>query len=489
MRLNPLWERKNRIVAILVAYGLSVWALWALLPPRPRLSIDLPEPGSAVVISRDGQTLVTESDGPSENPSSTLCVWDLRTGRLNAELPVISGPIWEVIVSPDGSLVAAKAGSKLEGEARLPILHVHEVATGRETNLFLLRDAEGFHGGDACFSPDGSTLAFAADVQKVRSVMLWDVPSRQVRAVLQGQHGPLAFSPDGRTLATVMSCADPHVKLWDVMTGRERCKLDQPKINYVEEMKLISIKHLAFSIDGSTLGTIGIISLADERKWHEELERALKFDFETHSPSDLIRAWDPATGRLQAERLSSGFFSTAASDIPWNCIYIFHNERGEKLEHLLDPSTGSERLCVAVHGEPDYCPSDLWIGSRYGIRSAPNDRLILVQQSCGYTPPSGWSDWLSKLLPRWRSAVRATRWSSTLYDLRDGRRGPTLADQSFGCFSPDGQVLATMSNDDKTVSIWDLPPGRPWLAILAWAVLPAGLLILVERWRLRHARA
>src|SRR5262249_11270535 len=149
LRLPYHWERKTRIIAILSVYGLSAWALSTYLPPQPRLSITLPERGSAVVISHDGRSLVTESVGPSENPSSTLCVWDLRTGRLNAELPVISGPIWEVLVSPDGSLVAARVGSKLEGKGRLPILRVYEVATGQETNQFLLRDADGFHGGDA----------------------------------------------------------------------------------------------------------------------------------------------------------------------------------------------------------------------------------------------------------------------------------------------------------------------------------------------------
>jgi WD40 repeat protein len=488
MRLNPLWEKKNRILAILVAYGLSVGALWAFLPPRPRISITLPEPGYAVAISRDGRTLVTESKGPSENPSSTLRVWDLRTGRLNAELPEISGPIWEVIVSPDGSLVAAIVGTKLEGEGRLPILHVYEVATGQETNRFLLRDAEGFHGGHACFSPDGSTLAFATDVQRVRTVTLWDVPTRQVRTVLQGQQEPLAFSPDGWTLATVTSASDTLVKVWDVMTGRERLTLDHPRIDYKEEMELtFIIPHLAFSIDGATLGMIGFISLTDRGRFVEEVERGLKGDYEERSPSHLIRRWDMVTGRVQAERLSSYVHSTAPTDIPWESVYILEQDQGEEWEHLLDPLTGSERFRVAVQGLPDYAQCDIWLGPVYGIRPAPNDEFVLVQQSSGSHLSSGWRDWLSKLIPWWKWAKRSTRWSSALYDLRNGRHVVTLPDQSFGCFSRDGQALATLSNEDKTVYIWDLPPNTPWLTILGWAALPAGLLIMVERWRLRQA--
>jgi hypothetical protein len=490
MRLNPLWEKKNRIVAILVAYGLSVWALWALLPPRPRLSITLQERANAVVISRDGRSLVTESDGPSENPSSRLCVWDLRNGRLKAELPVISGPIWEVIVSPDGSLVAAKLGSKLEREGRLPILHVYEIETGQEMNRFLLSDVEGFHGGDACFSPDGSTLAFATDVQNVLSVILWDVPSRQVRAVLQGQHGPLAFSPDGRTLATViMSASDTQIKVWDVMTGRERLTLDQPRIDYKEEMVLTSIiPHLAFSIDGGTLGMIGFISPTDHGRVVEELERGLKGDYEERPPSHLIRTWDTVTGRVQAERLSSYVFSTASTEIPWDGVYILEYDQDQGEERLLDPVSGTERFRLPVRGEPDYAQSCVSMGPWFGVRPAPERRLIMLQRSWFDLSSGGWQDWLAKVIPHWNSA-RRLQWSLSLYDLCEGRHLATLSAQSCGCFSPDGQVLATMSNDDKTVSIWDIPPSRPWLAIFGWAVLPAGLLILVERWRLRHARA
>jgi WD40 repeat protein len=385
--------------------------------------------------------------------------------------------------------VAAIVGSKLEGEGRLPILHVYEVATGQETNRFLLRDAEGFHGGHACFSPDGNTLAFATDVQKVRTVTLWDVPTRLVRTVLQGQQEPLAFSPDGWTLATVTSACDTQVKVWDVMTGRERLTLDHPRIDYKEEMELsFIIPHLAFSIDGATLGMIGFISLTDRGRFVEEVERGLKGDYEQHSPSHLIRTWDTGTGRVQAERLSSYVHSNAPTDIPWDGVYILEQDQDEGWEHLLDPLTGSERFRVAVQGLPDYVQCDIWLGPVYGIRPAPNDRFILVQQWRETPSAQGWRDCLSKLFPRWRSAVTATRRSSTLYDLQDGRRLVTLMNQSFACFSPDGQVLATMSDDHQIAYLWNVPPGRPWSAIFLWAVLPAALTVLLCRWwQRRHS--
>jgi hypothetical protein len=249
------------------------------------------------------------------------------------------------------------------------------------------------------------------------------------------------------------------------------------------------IPHLAFSIDGGTLGMIGFISLTDRGRFVEEVEHGLKGDYEERSPSHLIRTWDTGTGRVQAERLSSYVHSTAPTDIPWGGVYILEQDQNEGWEHLLDPLTGSERFRVAVQGLPDYVQCDIWLGPEYGIRPAPNARFMLVQQSSGLPLSSGWRDWLSKLLSRWNSARRSTRWSLALYDLRDGRRMVTLPNQSFCCFSPNGQVLATMSDDDKTVYVWDLPPCTPWLAIFGWAALPAGLLILVERLGARYACA
>src|SRR5262245_20232363 len=128
-RLPNLTRRKSLWVTILVVYSLSAWALWAVLPPRPRLSIALPEPGEPVVISRDGTTLVTKSARDKEADPVKLRVWYSRSGRLRTEIPGIRGAVWHVHASPDGSLVAAVVADHGKGAVHL---HLYDVMAGCE---------------------------------------------------------------------------------------------------------------------------------------------------------------------------------------------------------------------------------------------------------------------------------------------------------------------------------------------------------------------
>ena len=75
------------------------------------------------------------------------------------------------------------------------------------------------------FSPDGRTLASGGWDEWIR---MWDVETGRERAVLEDHKSEvycLAFSPDGKTLASGSANNSSVVKLWDVASGTEQIEL------------------------------------------------------------------------------------------------------------------------------------------------------------------------------------------------------------------------------------------------------------------------
>jgi WD40 repeat protein len=114
-----------------------------------------------------------------------------------------------------------------------------EVGTWRE-RAFLLQTSGYIEA--LSFSPDAKTLALVNDNNT--AVKLWDTAANREVGRLEGAQYPVAFSRDGKTLAT--GSPGHNLKLWDVATQQEVVTLKG------HESFLNSV---AFSPDDQTLAT------------------------------------------------------------------------------------------------------------------------------------------------------------------------------------------------------------------------------------------
>jgi WD40 repeat protein len=159
--------------------------------------------------SADGRVLVTGADGDNLR-ESPVRVYDLAArkelGKFHPGLGVAA-----VAVSADGRRVAAATTANWGGKPdALEIAIVWEVASGK---VLALVPQHG-RGGFVALSPDGRTLAVAADGRQ--DVRVWEVASERKRFHFRhdGTITGLAFSPDGRTLA--VASKEAPIYLWDV---------------------------------------------------------------------------------------------------------------------------------------------------------------------------------------------------------------------------------------------------------------------------------
>jgi len=383
-------------------------------------------PGWCTAFSPDGKRIAV-GGGSEKGDNGKTRIWDLETAQ---KIQVLEGleiddvqeggylrpEVREVTFDPDGSLVASSIYYRTT--------RIWDVATGRQ-----IHEVEGDTA--VAFSPDGRYLATGTSSWLVS---LWDVKTGEnIRTHTEHRHevSALAFTPDGKYV--ISGSGDSELILWDIQTG---------STNKIHRSHKTSTSSIAVSYDGKYLAVGNsdtTVSLFDVQTWEE----------------------------IHLLPRHSRFFVCPVAFSPDSRYLVTGGGQGEGEVRFWDLKRLKRDLRLQGHtGDINviaFSPDGRLLATGAGNWNLNNDQTARIWdvttgrllhelmddspvQTVAFSPDG------STLITR----AKKTR----IWSVKTGELIQTIAGYGESvAFHPDGKILATGSDNDNKVRVWDLATG------------------------------
>ncbi len=371
---------------------------------------------AGIAFSPDGKWLATRSW------DNTARTWESDSGREVARIADRTGVIGTTFRGQEARLVTISRDYQAE---------VWDPPTPQEVRLN--------HNGPVralAFSPDGRLLATGSDDHAAR---LWDTATgREVSRLAHAESVThLAFSPDGRFLATGMmgrwydeEQKPTTVSLWEVRNGREIARLPHPMI----------FTCLAFSPDGARLATGG--------------------------GDGIIRLWETATGKelsqLKAAKLQDDHDNvrSLAFSPDGRRLAAGYTRNGTRVWDLETRQPVNEEKGLGTITAVGFSPDGRWV-----VAGGNGGSTVLLEAASGKKvadlPHDGWVETLAFSPTQPWLATGSEDFHARIWELPRGRELTRVrhgAPVTRVVFSPDGRFVA--SSEDCPDAPRENPPCR-----------------------------
>ena len=520
---DPLAVQKNMLLSIEAFNLVKDYPPADRISAEQSIRDSLSQISGIPLIGHEAITLAFSPDGnwlATGNDESTVSLWDMNNP--SSQPIVLKGDslIYTIIFSPDGNWLATTSDDAnvrlrdMNKPSAAPIvLKGHEdfistlafspdgnwLATGSYDNTARLWD---MHNPSAepivlkghedfietlAFSPDGNWLATKSDDRTTR---LWDMrdPSKEpIVLPFTGIIHHIAFSPDGNWLAT-------QDQLWDLRDP----SAEPIRLNRQEGI----INALAFSPDGNWLATGSDDNAA--RLWdvrdptnaaiiepivlrgHQDAITTLAFSpdgnwLATGSDDNTVRLWDMSdiyTDDTQPLVLKGheNYISTLAFSPDGKWLATGSWDYTARLWNIPNPS--AEPMILRGH-EDDintlaFSPDGNWLATGsdnthlWDMRDPSAEPIVLNghADTLAFSPDGNWLATGSGTFTD--TGTRLKIGIARLWDMRNLSAEPIVlkGHEDFIdtlAFSPDGNWLATGSDEDTTAYLWDMrnPSAQP----------------------------